>query len=183
MKLLNFISNKSTNINIGIGILFILLINIVIFPYFSSEDVNIKSILDLHFGFSYDDVLSSLSSMKESGRKRYLLTTFLIDTPYALFYGLIYTFIIVKLSKNTFIKSFPYLVLIPLFISIFDLLENTGIIYFCVKFPDINNRIVTVFSFANQLKWVFGFLTLTVISILTLSKLRTKSASNNVHGK
>ena len=183
MKLLNFISKKSNKLNIIIGILFILLINIVIFPYFSFENVSIKSILDLRFGFSKEDVLSLLSSMKENGRKRYLLTTLSIDTPYALFYGLIYTFIIEKLSKDTFIKSFPYLILIPLFISIFDLLENSGIIYFCLKFPDINNRIVTIFSFANQLKWVFGFLTLTVISILILNKLITKSASSNVYKK
>lgn len=178
MQLLECIAKKSTTKNISIGLLIILLINSIVFPYFSSEQVHINSILDLRFGFSAADVSATLAAMKGSGRKAYLLSTLLIDTPYAMFYGFIYAFIIYRLSKNTFLEKIPILILIPFLISIFDLIENTGILFFILKFPDNNAKLVYLFSFANQLKWTFALLTLLLFLILLVTRLLNISASN-----
>ncbi|MCF6241574.1 MAG: hypothetical protein L3J74_09545 [Bacteroidales bacterium] len=100
MSLTSFIKKKSNRKNIFLGILFIVVINVIVFPYFSSDTVNISSILDLRFGFSTDEVLTTLANMQEKGRKMYMFSTLLIDTPYAMIYGFIYAIIIAIFLKK-----------------------------------------------------------------------------------
>ena len=168
MTFINFITNRSNSKNIILGIIFILLVNLVIFPFFSSENVNAGNILDLHFGFSVKDVLNILSEMKQEGRKMYLLTTLLIDTPYAIIYGFVYAIIIVALLKKKITKANQYLIFTPFFISLFDLLENSGIVYFILKYPNINSFASTSVSFFNQLKWIFATITLLIVLFLVI---------------
>ncbi len=174
MNIINFIKKKSTALNIGIGMAFILFINLVVFPFFASNEVDLKTILDLKFGFSPSEVISSLSSMHENGRKRYLLTTLLVDTPYALIYGFVYAFILFSLLQNTRMKNISFLLFIPFFISLFDLVENMGIITFILQFPHINSRFVSIISVANQLKWIFAFITIAIALILIGNQLIVK---------
>jgi len=178
VNLIHQIIKKSNSKNIIIGILFILFINLIVFPFFLTSTTNLKTILDLRFGFSINDVINSLSIMQKNGRERYLLTTLFIDTPYALIYGFIYAFIIVALRRNIPANRLGYIIIIPLLISLFDIIENSGIVYFILRYPNINSKIVTIISISNQLKWIAASLTFMLIIYLLLNKLITKSASN-----
>jgi len=175
---IKFLIKKSTPKNIVFGVVFILLVNLVIFPLFSSENVNARNILDLYFGFSIEDVLNSLTEMQSKGREMYLLTTLLIDTPYALIYGFVYALIIVTLLQKRITKINRYLVLTPFFISFFDLLENSGIVYFTVNYPNILPFTAIFVSVFNQLKWIFATITLLIVVFLIFRRLFVKSVSD-----
>ena len=167
-------SNKK-NILIGIG--FILFVNIVAFPLFpkiySDTPYLLTNILDVKFGFSLETILNSLSLMQEEGRDCYLFSTIIIDIPYALVYGFVYSFIIIFLFKKvSSYKSFKFLAIIPFFISLFDLIENFGIVYFINKFPIINSNIAYSISLSNQLKWGFSLLTFLLVLVLSIRVLR-----------
>ncbi len=179
MNGINHIIKQSNSKNIRIGIIFILLVNLVIFPFFSTDFVNSSTILDLHFGFSTDDVLNNLRLMHDSGRHLYLLTSLLIDTPYAIAYGFIYAIIIAALIKRKITTTNQYLIGIPFFISFFDLLENSGIVYFILHYPHIPPVVTQFVSIFNQLKWVFAGITLVLIVILLIKNLMTKLTQNN----
>ncbi len=180
MSIPNFITKKSTPKNITLGVVFILLVNMVIFPLFMTDKVHIGNILDLHFGFSSDEVLNVLSSMQKSGRKLYLLTTLLIDTPYALTYGFVYALIIAALLKRNLTKANQFLILPPFLISLFDLFENSGIVYFILNYPNINPSAAKLISLSNQLKWLFAGLTFILILYLLLRMWMVKSTAGKV---
>jgi len=110
-------------------------------------------ILDLQFGFDKHFVQNLMTELQPEGRKHYLLTTLFINTPYAL--------IIILLGKKCGIKDrlLQYLIVLPLLISLFDLIENMGIIYFIKSTPNISDGMVALFSLANQLKWTLLLLT------------------------
>ncbi len=148
--------------NIIIGIAIILMVNFVFFPL----SVNTEYILDTHFGFPAYEVKRIFSALGVEGRKQYLLATIFIDIPYAIVYGFTLMFIIARFSKNK-----TSLILLPLFISFFDLLENTGIILLLTSYPHIDNDIVVFTSVANALKWIFAIITGVTLLLLLLSKL------------
>lgn len=171
-NMLKFSSTK----NITIGLLIILIMNIIVFPYFATETVNYKTILDLCFGFSYDDVIERLSPMQVTGRHRYLLTTLFVDTPYALFYGIVYSLLFTKLIGKEKFKKMMWVVLLPYYISIFDIIENIGVVYFTSQFPAMNVSIVPLFSIANQLKWIMAGV-IFIIGLFLLLKKQKLSAN------
>ena len=162
---------KSNTRNIITGVLFILLVNLVLFPLFTPEKLELKLILDLHFGFSLQYVKQVLSIIEAAGRKKYLLSTLFIDTPYALIYGFVYALIIARLSQKISTKIRSIVMLTPFLISLFDLIENAGITYFIISYPNIQRNIVYFVSLANQLKWVFALLTAGVVLFLLINNL------------
>ncbi len=176
MPFIRFLQKKSTPLSIGIGLLFILFVNWVAFPYFSSETVNVHTILDLHFGFSPKEVLKILSLFRDEDRKQYFISTLFVDTPYALVYGFVYAFIVIALLKQQKMNRFLYstLVILPFFISFFDLVENMGILYFIENIPRLNTNLIKIFSLSNQLKWVFAGITFLVILYLVAHRLIKK---------
>ncbi len=163
------------------GILFIIIVNVFIFPFFPRffgvTDFDLKKILDLQFGFDAGYVNNVLEDLGEKGRHVYLLSTLLIDTPYAMIYGFVYTVLINFLLRKSSIRL-SFLVFLPLFISLFDLLENAFTIKFIISYPEIPSYLVPFASLFNRLKWLsagLSFLTVLVVIINIMYKNRKKA--------
>ncbi len=178
MKLIQHFQKHISGKNIVAGIAFVLFVNLIAFPLFPRlfhTSLPVKNTLDLHLGFSPQTVYYTLQELSPHQRQVYLISTLAIDTPYALVYWTVYTLILLALMQKISINDkYQKLALIPLFISIFDLVENSGIVYFITAFPDINPALVPIFSIANILKWIFAAITLTITVSLLLLWLITK---------
>ncbi|MCK5776032.1 MAG: hypothetical protein KAH25_07650 [Bacteroidales bacterium] len=174
----DFLEKYSTRKNILIGIGFIIFINVIAFPLFpmlfSDSNIIAGKILDIQFGFMPIMVQELLFSMTEKGRHIYYLSTIIIDIPYAITYGFVYSFLIIfllkkqkdnKLNKRTC----RMLVFTPFLITLFDLIENGGILYFITSYPQINPTVVGFISLSNQLKWIMAGLSFIIIMYLSLS--------------
>jgi hypothetical protein len=87
-------------------------------------------------------------------------------------YGVVYAIILIFIiKKKMYSGRLRYLILLPFLISLFDLVENTGIIYLVSTYPESNDMVVSIASFANQLKWIFAGITLfTLFVILVIPK-------------
>ena len=172
---MNCLEKYSTLKNIIIGLIFIAFINIVAFPYFPTlfniNTFSVDSILDLKFGFSLEEIELIFGKMKEGGRNVYLFSTIIIDVPYAIIYGFIYSIIVYSLLKKAKLINLKQISILPILISVFDLIENIGIIYFLNVYPNINENYISVFSLANKLKWIFAFIVFMVIVGLIIKKL------------
>ncbi len=169
--MLKTLEKYSTNKNIVAGIVFIIFINTIAFPLFPplfmGISVPLDKILDLHFGFTPDYSYHILTSLQDDGRLSYILSTLLIDTPYAFIYGFIYAFILIMLLKTNNLWKYKALVYIPFAISFSDLLENTGIITLLFYYPEKMEFISNLTSFFNQSKWSFAL----IMFIITIANL------------
>jgi hypothetical protein len=170
----NSLNKYASKKNILIGILLILVFNIFLLPKFSElflgTKIDIKEILDIKFSYTTTDAYSLFENLGESGRNAYQLSEFFIDIPYAIIYGFTYTLVIFFLLKRNKIKKLNYLILAPLFISIFDVLENTGIIIMLTKYPIKLDTLCHLTSIFTSLKWIFAIITF-IIVLVNLSYL------------
>jgi hypothetical protein len=163
------------------GFLLIIMVNLVLFPYFASlmgNHFTIESILDLQFGFENSYVQRLLNYLGKKGRNAYLYSTLFVDIPYLIIYGFTYAFLIAYFAKKKRKDSsyWNYLILLPLLISFFDLLENIGIVYL-LKHPfSYQEKWIPFISLANQMKWIFAGLTLSGFLLLLLYKKPKKSS-------
>lgn len=102
--MISFLEKHTQRRNIIIGLLVIVIINVVIFPLFPQwvigRSIPLDGILDLQFGFSVEQVHSLMSALGEDGRYAYRLSTILVDIPYAMIYGFVYSFILIALLKK-----------------------------------------------------------------------------------
>lgn len=159
----DFFFSKATGRNILVGIVLILIINFVVFPYFPrlfGISIPLSSILDLQFGFENDFVRRLLNILGEKGREVYFLSTLCVDIPYAIIYGFTYALSMAYLLKRKAMYSFRFLVLLPLLIGFFDLLENFGILYLLQNPFTYDEKRVFYISWANKMKWIFSLLTI-----------------------
>lgn len=173
-KYIDYLFNKATIKRIILGISLIIFINLVVFPYFPhwfGIHLPAKSSLDLQFGFENGYVRRLLNILGSKGRKVYFYFTLFIDIPYLFLYGFTFSLLfayLIKRKKPS--RFFNFILFFPLFISLFDLLENTGIIYLMKNPYSYNEKWVPYISIANQLKWIFSLLTLGVLIGLLLLK-------------
>ena len=160
---------------ISIGLTIILFINLIVFPLFSkfSHTGSLHNkILDLRFGFSYDDVLKLMSELEENGRRMYEISILFIDTPYALFYPWVYAAIFWMILQKKNLLQLKKYVFLPFFIGFFDILENMGILYFIHSYPKEFLEPVDLFSLFNRLKWIFALINFIFLIYLLIKPIR-----------
>ena len=175
MILIDNIEKYSTKRNIIIGFFVVLFISVIVFPSFPKlfNDNKVNDVLDLKFGFTIDTVHNSLSNMKVNGRTAYFFSTIIIDIPYAIIYGFVSSLIIIFfLNKLEIHKAYKLLVFMPLLTSLFDLIENFGIINFIVEFPVIESSFVYYISLSNNLKWICALITFMIVLIIIIKYLK-----------
>ena len=139
------------------GFLVIVLINAYVFPHFPGWlgfHSTGNTVFDLQFGFDKAFASDLLERFGPSGRNVYLKSIWLVDMPYALFYGWFYTCLFRLMTKN---KTLIYL---PLLISFFDVAENIAFTFLVRQYPHLNDLTVEVASFFNRAKWIFALITL-----------------------
>ena len=155
-----------------IGIIWIVFVNAVIFPYFPNRidaDFPLQKILDTRVGFMPAEAKQLFTVLGEKGREAYFLTSVLVDNLYALTYGFIYAFLLVFLLKKVYpynYNSKRHWIGLPFMVASFDLLENVGIQTALLMYPKSNDWLLLVTVFFNVMKWFSGFVLL--ISVLSL---------------
>ncbi len=167
----SFINRLSTKKNLIAGLLLIVIINLVVFPFFPAlldgSDIDFSNIFDLQFGFNTAYVIQTLTNLGQKGRHIYMLSTIFVDIPYLIIYGFVYAILInTVLHKLQF--DFKLLIYLSFLISLFDLIENIGVIYFLQTYPDISLQMVKLTSIANQLKWLTVFVLFCCFIILLI---------------
>lgn len=168
----------ATKRNCFIGIILIVLFNLILFynsNQLLSDNLFVeKSILDLKFSYSPEFAYTFFENLGEEGRNTYKLSEIFIDSPYAVIYGFTYAFMILILLKINRLKKLIYLSFVPLLISWFDILENSGIVAMLLKYPEKLENICNITATFTTLKWIFAIITFLIIVLnliyLTISK-------------
>ncbi len=159
------------------GFILIVAVNLILNPLIFFNYMYGNEILDLQFGFSAAKVREIFKNYTGDQRFYYSLTTLFIDSPYALIYGLTYSLLLFKL--NTFANRLKNLVLLPVAVSVFDLIENAGIVYLSRTYPEFNDNVVPLFSAVNRLKWIFAGLSLLWLTVLLFHRFFIYSSGSS----
>lgn len=172
-----FFKSKSTLKNIVVGVVFILFFNFMLIPIISillNDNGNfISNILDVNFSYTEDIVNTALSNMGENGRSFYIKFALLIDIPYAIGYGFIYSIIIIKLFEEFNNIFTDYIFVFPFIISIFDIFENIGIVIALIDYPTINSFLINLTSILTSIKWSFAVIVGIIIAIGVIVRFKT----------
>ena len=146
-------------------VLFQILINISVTNLLNLTDGN--SILDLKFGYTYNEALKILNELGANGREYYFTKIVPIDFPFPFSYMLIYFIWIALMLKYLKITNFcKYSLFLPISAMLFDWIENFGIITMLKKYPDLPEWAVCQSSIAGILKTVFTIISMTVMVLL-----------------
>ena len=128
--------------------------------------------LDIKNEYSFEEAMASLDAYGADGRSTYLWVSLGLDTLFPLIYvtffaGVIYRF---KLSEGTW-----WLVYVPVFGGVWDLLENIQISAMLVGYPDISEMQVAWASTFTMFKHGIGAFYLVIAVVLVLISLVRKS--------
>jgi hypothetical protein len=132
--------------------------NAFIFPYFTKlYGLQDHVILDLQFGFTPEFAHAILTGYGEYGRHGIMVFTGIVDNIYPLIYGSLLALFISRFKKKTDARNnrCQIINLTPFVAVLFDFMENTGILIMIHNFPEQNNTIAWMTSFAGMFKWFF----------------------------
>ncbi len=156
-----FSSLVKRHILILLAVLF-LLFNFLLNYFLPSENA-----LDLKFAYSVDQAYFAISNLSKPDREIYRLGIWALDFPYMIVYGLLASGLLFYLWRNKVI------VLIPLFIVFFDLIENILIISILNNYPIEKPVLAIMASITTTSKWIFVGLLLLSILIGALRLMKT----------
>ncbi len=161
---------------ISILAIIFLFFTLYLFPTYQAEINNISNydvlLLDGRFSYTKIEVLKIFEIMGGEGRKIYRLIAGFIDMIYPIVYGLLFSLLLIKTANNNSKLKLAYI--IPLIAVLFDYIENIGILTMLNNYPTLSSSEVNSYALATSLKWVFIFLTLLLIFILSVSKFFSK---------
>ena len=106
-------------------------------------------------GYSGEELSKFFIELGARGRQIYFRNIFLVDiilpVLYALFYLFILKFLVVKITK---IRQVKYaFITLPVIAALFDYTENICMLFLIKQFPDINESLIKISSFATVMKW------------------------------
>lgn len=155
--------------NILLLLLLIVVMNAFVFPYYTGRIVpeGGPPVLDLHFGFTADEAYETLEAFGEEGRSIYMEMLLVADTIYPLIYGLFLIFLASFFLKRILKPDHPFrfINLLAVDAVIFDFLENAGIVYMIMHFPDRAGFVAGLTSVFNVLKWIMVGLAIALVLI------------------
>lgn len=132
--------------------------------------------LDLELGFSLDYASKFLHSLGENGRAIYLNQFLFTDWFFSVISGVTWALFLTWLFK----KSFPAnaaiqkVGVIPIFITLFDYIENICAVLLTKSHPVINPWIGDTGSIAGVIKMILFYITLMQVLFLTGVLIRNK---------
>lgn len=157
--------------------IFFLVFMFVIFPVFQSDIQEIANeqvqSLDGRIAYTLEDVINLFDKIGSQGRDIYKFISGRIDMVYPIVYGLLFVLLLANALKDI-IKAqskLIYFSLFPVLGVICDYIENIFIINFLNSFPIISIEKVAIGSFITTLKWLFLFLTIVLVLILSSMRL------------
>jgi hypothetical protein len=126
-----------------------------------------EKVLDLRFGYSYNDVRNYINGLNDNGKIYYVNNFHLFDTFYPIIYGIFYIVTLLYFIKNAFSpnKSIKSVLLIPIIGIICDYCENTLINSFIKNIDNVSNDICTLSSYLTIIKFIAIYLSLLLVII------------------
>ena len=180
--LYQFIKSIASIKNVIIGLILIMLFNTFFLPFlpriFWGYHLPVDKVLDLKIAYNSLTVYNILDFLGFEGRRAYKYATLFIDTPYAVIYSITYPIIIYMLLKANNVLKYKYLIVIPVFIGLSDLIENLSIVTLLNNYPEKMDFMVKISSMATSLKWIFAVLTFVII-LLNILKYSYGKIKNN----
>ncbi|MBK8316294.1 MAG: hypothetical protein IPL01_20665 [Acidobacteria bacterium] len=127
-----------------------------------------RKLLEESFGYGKTDVATQLAAFGDHYQQLYLKFQ-LFDYVNAILMALALAAILSFTLTSLLPKNSPMrlISLLPLVAGIADLIENTGLIHLTLKFPEISSMVVSVASFATQLKLSVDIFCM-ILAVLTL---------------
>ena len=163
------------NVIIIVGIVFILIINLIIFPMFGDRLLqvapNAETIFDLSFYYTPEQAYQKLISYGLEGRR--LIPVFsLIDYAYIFIYVTTYYLLLQKLIARS---GFPYskFIFLPFIVGALDLFENISYTVMLRAFPTPSPLIAQFTTVVTMTKWVLAGV-IAILGIFLLIKIRRK---------
>lgn len=151
----DFLAYFSTNKNISLLFVLFLGFNLWILPGMMPGEKPLDLEIFYTSDEAYDKIYGFTPEIRESYRKGLMVS----DMLYPLVYGALFSFLIFRLWQN------EKLVIFPLAILLFDVIENIGIINVLTLFPKRSHFWGTLAGFSTSIKWFFS--TLTIMIVLT----------------
>ena len=155
-------------------LLFVLTIS-VIFPFFANllglpEELESA---DTKYFYSTSDLYEIIDTYDEPARKASAIFHFTAD----LIFPLVYLFSFGTLISMTLSRGFPDSAwlqranLVPLWLLVFDLLENSGLAILFLRYPEKLMGLARLTSFISAIKWCLSGLTVLLVLIGLLGML------------
>ncbi|MBW7868698.1 MAG: hypothetical protein H3C31_10270 [Brumimicrobium sp.] len=144
-----------------------LLFNFILFPLMASHG---GTPLDLNYFYSADEAYLALNQFTELEQNRYFINECTNDVIYPLIYT---SFLCLSIYRLFGKLSFARL---PIFILIFDYMENTGILILLYNFPERLDTIAYMTGVFSGIKWLAAifniFMLLSGVFLLLFKKLK-----------
>jgi len=136
--------------------------------------------IDLAFHYSVEEVYGWIAAYGEEGRRRYMLGEMTFDVAYPLIYTSLFIGLIGYLIDFQTLVNRPadegrspmvWLVVLPVSIWLFDMLENIGIVTMLANFPEVLAPVAKLTAWATTIKWSLAYLVIALTLLLGLKKL------------
>jgi hypothetical protein len=154
----------------------------LVFPlYLLPNIINTGSVgpLDLLFWYNQDTLYQMLTSYGEVIRTRYIIGLLTADLAYPIFYGTLLTMILALIIKNFSIPLSQKIIFIPYVVVLFDLTENSILVFLLSTYPTKHSLIANTAGFVTATKWS-GFIIITTIFIyLVAYGIRSRKSNSN----
>lgn len=117
-----------------------------------ADGMKLLDMMPLGFDVSY--VNSLFESLGEPGRSFYLSRQIPLDMLYPILFAISYSLLIGYFLKKLNKLEVPFIIIciLPLVAGIADYLENTGIIYMLLTYPDFPSNLVSITSIFSIIK-------------------------------
>ncbi|MBW8012789.1 MAG: hypothetical protein FVQ83_16345 [Chloroflexi bacterium] len=108
------------------------------------------------FTYSPDDVYAMVEAYGEKGRQAYALGAAIVDGAFPLAYAFFQAILLTFTFRRVFAKDslMQRLHLFPFGVMINDYLENSGIIFMLLRFPDEMRGVARLTSVFTTTKWI-----------------------------
>jgi len=149
----DFLAHFSTNKNISLLFVLFLGFNLWILPGMMPGEKP----LDLEIFYTSDEAYAKINRFTPEIRESYRMGLMVSDMLYPLVYGALFSFLIFRLWQN------EKLVIFPLAILLFDVIENISIINVLILFPEKSHFWGSLAGISTAIKWTFSALTILVV--------------------
>ncbi len=136
-----------------------------------------KRLIDLLPYYSYEAMISLLTSYGEKGMHLHVLATTILDSLFPIVYVTFHAGLIYRLRPRPW-----YLALAPVCLGLTDICENTLIVAMLLQYPDVCPRVVNSASMLTFTKHQLTSLTLLIMLVLITMKI-VRRLKRQVHGK
>ncbi|MEP1448319.1 MAG: hypothetical protein ABJK37_19610 [Paraglaciecola sp.] len=153
-----------------IRLVIIMCVIYLIFPlYLLPNIINTGSVgpLDLLFWYDHATLYQMLSSYGEAVRSRYTIGLLTADVAYPIYYGTLLALIFALVFTKLAIPFSKKIILVPYVAVLFDLTENSLLVFLLSSFPTKHIDIANLAGYITAIKWsAFGVIATTIIYLV-----------------